>query len=666
MSTPKNSRLRWLLGIASAWTGIWFLLALRLALQVRGEKPHPFLPQFELNGTIKRAIVEWVLSALLVYVVVGLVLGLIAKLFASDRHGTNLKEHLTYTSGFLTGCGTLLFFHGVLFVMVPMGMVGLPVLKHLPMGLDFLLILGGGALLLWRMYRRESPNLPAVRLLAFLGFLILLPQVPHDLLRKSLPLPPPLPPDAPRVLVVGIDGVRQDLFEKHMPAWKAPGGVHPVGVAPATRRSWSMLLGKEPATLRNSIIMPFQSDLGHPEEFKLLALAREKGLRTAWAIDDSLTAGFGNQPNWFTTVRESPGGWKYWFTFGYGTTFPVFAWSQNYIAPIENTNPWSDIRAYWRDVARLARTHHWTFTHTCILHEPIRMNLGEIQTFRPWRWLLDPPRAYRPYQSPDDVASDQASRADMRSSGLAHYSVRLNRVLKSLEPMIQDWEKAYPHLSGLVTSDHGEVHLQVQEEDGTVLTYMEGHHGFKLDPFSMWVPMHPFGKTRTRANDKQIFTWIELRDAMWAAGQSGDDLLLEGRSDPLLVQFPTIRAVFLETEEEKKIKADTGIDPRELLTDLYVFPNGLWFASDANDEKYKNRKLSSGLARGSELILFNPTDGGKFERQTFERYRQTSHADVSPEAVDAELSAYLRYLPLPLTLPVQSPEGQGRNASKSP
>lgn len=654
MRLPQQSRFFWLLGVAVAWAGTWLAFGMKVALQLK-DKPHPFLPQIELNQTIKRAVLEWALSALVSYLIIGLCLGLVGKVFTSDRKGANLRAHLNFSSGLVWGLGVVIFFHGVLWVMVPMGLVGLPLLKHLPMGLSLLIILGGGAWLLWRRFKAECPNAAPLRLVGFLVFMALLPQVPHDLMRRNLPLPPPLPRDAPRVLLIGIDGVRKDLFERHMPAWKAPDGINPVCVAPATRRSWSMLLGKDPEKLKNSIIMPFKSDLGHPEEFRLLALAREKNLRTAWAIDDSLTAGFGNQPNWFTTVRESPGGWKYWFTLGMGTVFPVFAWSQNYVAPIENTNPWADINAYWRDIGRLAETHHWVFSHTCALHEPIRLTLSEIQTFRPWRWLGDSAWSYRPYISGEDALADQEQRADMRSSALGHYSVRMRRVLRALEPVVKDWERRYPHASGLVTSDHGELHIALKDEEGIIRTHIEGFHGFSLDPHSMWVPLHAFGATRTRFAPGQNFTWVELRDAMQRTAVLGGDLTLEGRTEPFLVQFPTIRAIHLESEEQRKKKDSSVIDPTELLDTLYVFPNGMWFASDANDEMFKNRKLSSGLVRGAQLVLFNPNEGGKYDRQAYENYKLISESVVSYEEMTQELAPFRGNVPKAMTPLVQPP-----------
>jgi hypothetical protein len=646
----RHGRVWWLLGVISTWTLVWFLLGVRVVFQLR-DKPHPFLPQIELTGTILKASLEWALTALAFYVVFGILSALVAKLFTSDRQGTNLAKHLGFSEGFLTALGICLFFHGVLFTMVPMGMVGLPGLKHLPMGLLLMLFLGTGAWLLWRRYRAESPTMPLLRTTALLAFLALLPSVPHDIFRKSMPGQPPLPDGTPRVLILGIDGMRRDVLERHMPEWKAPNGVMPACVAPATRRSWSLLLGKDPVKLRNSIIMPFKGDLEHPEEFRLLALAREKGLRTAWAIDDSLTAGFGNQPNLFTTVRESPGGWKYWYTLGMGTIFPVYSWGQNYLAPIENTNPWADIRAFYRDIGRLVSSHHWVFAHTCSLHEPIRSTSTELQTIRPWRWLLDSPWSYRSYVNPEEAAEDGYSRADPRSSALYHFSARARRILRELQPAIQDWEQQFPALSGVLTADHGEYHIELRSPEGELLSHLEGYHGFSLEPYSLWVPLHPFGKTQHHFKPNDNFTWVELRDAL-PDTISGAPLVLKPREQPLLIQFPTIRATHIETQAEKenKDRQGAGIDPKEILDSLYVFPNGMWFASDFNDERFKNRPLSSGLVQGNNLLLFNPVGIDKFERQTLQGFNVLTTEEVGKKQMEEELAQYHEFLPQPLVL----------------
>ncbi len=644
----RNGRVWWLLGVCAAWTLTWFLLGVRVVFQLR-DKPHPFLPQIELTGTILKASVEWALTALAFYVGFGLLSALVAKLLTSDWQGANLKEHLRFTEGFRMALGTCLFFHGVLFSMVPMGMVGLPGLKRLPMGLLLLLFLGSGTWLLGLRFRAECRKGAALRTFAYLALLILLPQVPHDLFRKSMPSQPALPPETPRVLILGIDGMRRDVLERHMPEWKAPNGVMPACVAPATRRSWSLLLGKDPVRLRNSIIMPFKGDLEHPEEFRLLALARERGLRTAWAIDDSLTAGFGNQPNLFTTVRESPGGWKYWYTLGMGTIFPVYSWGQNYLAPIENTNPWADIRAFYRDIGRLVSSHHWVFAHTCCLHEPIRSTASELQTIRPWRWLLDSPWSFRSYVNPEEAVSDNYERADPRSSALYHFSSRARRILRELNPAMKSWESQYPALSGVLTADHGEYHIELRSPEGELLTHLEGYHGFSLEPYSLWVPLHPFGRTSHAFKPQDNFTWVELRDALCRT-VDGSPLELRARDKPLLIQFPTIRATHIETQAEKadKDRVGAGIDPKELLDSLFVFPNGMWFASDLNDERFRNRPLSSGLVRGEDLLLFNPVGIDRYERQTLKGFNVLSSAEVGKDEMAKELSPFLQFLPEPM------------------
>lgn len=644
----RNGRIWWLLGVLSSWALVWFLLGIRVVFQLK-DKPHPFLPQIELTRTILRASVEWALAALAAYAGIGLLLALVAKLLTSDRHGRNLPQHLSFTAGARIALGTALFFHGVLFTLVPMGMVGLPLLKRLPMGLLLLLFLGSGAWMIWKVYRAESPGLAPARAAAFLAFLCLLPQVPHDLFRRSMPLPPPLPPETPRVLIFGVDGLRTDILERHMPEWKTPGNAMAACVAPATRRSWSLLLGKDPVKLRNSIIMPFKGDLGHPEDFKLLAQARAKGLRTAWAIDDSLTAGFGNQPNLFTTVRESPGGWKYWYTLGMGTIFPVYSWSQNYLAPVENTNPWADIRAYYRDLGRLVETHHWVFAHTCALHEPMRSTFSELQLIRPWRWLLDSPWSYRSYLNVAEAEADGFARGDTRSSALIHFSARARRILKDLQPAIRDWEGRFPALSGVLTADHGEFHIELRSPEGELITHLEGYHGFSLEPYSLWVPLHPFGRTQQAFKPNDNFTWVELRNAL-AKSVGGAPLHLEARNGPLLIQFPTIRATHIESEAEKerKTKEGAGIDPREILQSLYVFPNGMWFASDLNEELFRNRPMSSGLVRGDSLLLFNPVGLDHYERQELKGFKVLSTRVVEKAEMDRELEPFLKCLPEPL------------------
>jgi hypothetical protein len=313
---------------------------------------------------------------------------------------------------------------------------------------------------------------------------------------------------------------------------------------------------------------------------------------------------------------------------------------------VENTNPWADIRAFYRDLGRLVESHHWVFAHTCVLHEPIRSTASELQLMRPWRWLLDSPWSYRSYLNIEEMEQDDYARADLRSSALYHFSARARRILKELKPQIQGWEDRYPSLSGVLTADHGEFHLEARSPEGETLTHFEGYHGFALEPYTLWVPLHPFGRTEHAFKPNDNFTWVELRDAL-AIAADGSTLKLKRREEPLLIQFPTIRATHIEREAEKanKEKAATGIDPREILDSLYVFPNGMWFASDFNEEQFKDRPLSSGLVDGERLLLFNPVGPDQYDRQVLRGFKVESKEVVEKEAMKKELEPLLRHLP---------------------
>jgi hypothetical protein len=114
-----------------------------------------------------------------------------------------------------------------------------------------------------------------------------------------------------------------------------------------------------------------------------------------------------------------------------------------------------------------------------------------------------------------------------------------------------------------------------------------------------------------------------------------------------MIQFPTIRATHIEREAEKanNEKAATGIDPREILDSLYVFPNGMWFASDFNEEQFKDRPLSSGLVDGERLLLFNPVGPDQYDRQVLRGFKVESKEVVEKEAMKKELEPLLRHLP---------------------
>jgi hypothetical protein len=164
----------------------------------------------------------------------------------------------------------------------------------------------------------------------------------------------------------------------------------------------------------------------------------------------------------------------------------------------------------------------------------------------------------------------------------------------------------------------------------------------------MWVPLHPFGQTRHEFKPGQMFTWVELRDAMQRQAVKGGPLVLTGREDPFLTQILTIRARHLENEEERNRKEDLGIDPKELVGTINIMANGLWFASDPPEHELEARKLSSCVTRGRELLIFNPVKGGQYERLVFDRYKLVKMDTVTPEAAKREIEEFRKYYPGPM------------------
>ena len=207
-----------------------------------------------------------------------------------------------------------------------------------------------------------------------------------------------------------------------------------------------------------------------------LVAAERKGLRTAFVINDSLTPSFGLQPSLFSDVVEPDGGWKYWFTLGYGTCWPAYSWIQNYFSPVETTNAWSDSEVFWRDLDRTLEGHHWVSSHDCELHVPITLKRAELQTLDPWRWLLHSAKAYHPYTTAAEINQDR-SRLNWRADALLHYQIRIHRLIDSLAPHLEAWNLQYPQLSGVVTSDHGEEHVPLVIS-GKVVSHLNGLHGF--------------------------------------------------------------------------------------------------------------------------------------------------------------------------------------------
>lgn len=635
-------RIRWILGVLSPWVVVWFLLGIRI-LPALQQTPNPFVKEIKLTGVMVAAVREWIMATLVAYLVVGLLLALLAHVAFSMHVARDKAQRLDFIGGLLLGGGTLLWFHAALYWAVPVAMASLPVLRALPMGVAFVLLGGTGGGLMYLEVRRAGRDLPWLRTVGALVLVLLPLLVPHDSFRCLMPQPSRLDPSTPRVILVGLDAMRQDLFEELMPTWKAPGGVHTLAHATATRKLWNLTLGADPEAFKYSLVMPFRWELEHPEHMKLLRHAEQKGLRTAFVINDSLSPAFGLQPNLFSSVKEPDGGWKYWFTLGYGTAWPVYSWVQNYYSIVETSNPWSDTSVYWRDVERAMEEHHWVGSHLCDLHVPITLRRSELRAWRGWAWLGDSANAYRSSMTPSDLAANPA-RQTWRGDALLQYRVRMNRILKELEPKLVRWTSRYPALNGVVFSDHGETHVAVQAPNGQS-THLSGMHGYWADAESSRIALHPFGCTTHRMDASQVWTLLDLRDsiARWIQNPARP-LHLEATSEGWLAHYVSMQATFLVPEEEREYAVrKAGLKADDLMSSTYLLPSGIWFVEHKNSEAAglaSERVLCHVLAKGPELVVFNPMAGGKWERIAYLNYRETGRQLVDKSFLTRELSNF--------------------------
>jgi hypothetical protein len=365
-------------------------------------------------------------------------------------------------------------------------------------------------------------------------------------------------------------------------------------------------------------------------------------------------------------VLEPDGGWKYWFTLGFGTCWPVYSWGQNYLSPVETTNAWCDTKAYYRDLDRQLQNHDWVSSHNCELHAPITLRFEELRAFTGWRWLAHSARAYKAYSGVDELLRDKGARIGSRADASKHFQIRSRFLLQRLKPFLARWEQRYPNLSGVVTSDHGEDFLSISDEKGRVLSHFSGIHGFNLSPDTIRIPMLPFGQTTSALHAGEVFSWLDLREAIrtWLAG--GHALRFIGTQEGRSIQMPTIRAVHLEKkkrEEEARARLasthasdaipgsgnttasasapDTaGIHPSEILQGTTFLPNGIWFCDDPSPESMARTPMSGAIIQGQRIITYNPEEGGVYSRKDFVGYQQVGHWPSTRKQMDLDIATF--------------------------
>jgi hypothetical protein len=630
------------MGIVSAWSLLWALLGAHQAIHSYLH-PHPFLSTIPYPGPIIRATIEWALGAWMANALLGLLFGFI--LFTAwilHRGEEASARALGYTQGLWQGFGAFFLVHAILFWEVPAALGTLAGLRHLPMGLVLLGFLAAAGFCLAKGFRSVAIWPDWSRILGGCAVLVLLLQAPHDLFRRSMPRPAMVAPGASRLLVYSIDGCRKDVLEKAAPDFTAPAGVVPVVAVPATRVAWNLLLGGDPEAFANARVIPFQREWAEASPTKLLDEASTKGLSTCFVIDDSTTLSFGLTRAKFSEVVEPRGGWTHYFSVGAGACWPVYSWLENFLSPVETTNPWADYRAYNRDVERALERHRLVFSHSCTLHAPFFARREELQVLRPWKWFLHTAYAYQSYQELGEAEETHFDRQDGRSNPKNSYRIRMERILRITRPAFAQWTNRYPALSAVLTSDHGEAFLPIITPDRTLVNYFTGIHGFNLTPETILVPLHAFGATQTRDLKPGPFSWFDLRQCLKNWVEHPDVLNLKQIAPPgWLLSIPSTQMLHLKSEAEKVNApgASAGMTPDLIARYTVLKPVGIWFMNNPS-ASFDDSVQCRALVTGQGIITFTPVGGGRWSREAWKGYDLLQGSDVSTEDMEREMKQF--------------------------
>lgn len=635
MRFPKQF-LNWLLGLGCAWALTWLLLGGQMIPILFSGKPHPFLDGAGWNSVLAYAIAEWLIKTLSTYLVMGLITGLVLRVGYQLVLPRKTQIIENFRSGFWIGLGTALWVHGNLYASVPTALSNLPLLRQLPMIVLLLAMLVGG---LWILIAKANQSGKRGILGMGLGVtcLTLLLTLPHDVFRAMAPDTEPLSPTEPRLVLLGLDAVRRDVFETANPEWAAPSDLQTVTPIPSTRLLWNHLLGADPEIMKNALVVPNMREFINADHLTLVSRAENKKIKSAFLINDSTTLAFGLQSTWFTTVLEPQGGWKYWFTLGFGTTWPVFSWVENFISNIETSNAWSDPNAYIRDTKRAIKGHNWVNSHYCALHAPFHLTAEELHGWRGWRWLWEAPVCYRTFPGINEAESPLSHQFGWRADAKIHYGIRVKSIINKMKPFISQIKSQYPNLSGVIFSDHGEKHPLVMQSESKRMIHLDGIHGFRADGESLLIAFHPFGKARTEFHPNDVFSLTDLRDSINAwLKNTNQPLLLKAQADGWLFEFISVHAMHLDNENPDE---DLGIKPRDLVQMVSLSKSGRWFIETDGPMPDSIRK-STVIARGRELITFDPAPKGNWDRSVWIGFQRINKARVTPASREKEIAAF--------------------------
>jgi hypothetical protein len=525
------------------------------------------------------------------------------------------------------GLSALLWAHLVLWWQVPTAFWVLPGLRMLPFFVLFPVL---GVLALsypchWlRSQAQAKPGRRGGLLVLWLVLWTGLALVPQSLPR---PRPEARGGNQPcRVLMLGIDGLRQDTFLPDSDGYQGIRYANGYTVIPATRLLWHVLWGGDAMDYTIGHVAPSLEEFQRPHNLVLLRKASDQGWAPRFYIDDGGTVGLAGRHMDLDDVLMPATGWENFVNSNLAVSFPLYAVWENLLKPFPTTNPWAPLDAGLREALRLGRGSGWVMFHTCLAHQPIFLNRQELA--RTGRWWTLSPKAYQPLSDISQVTRRDILDQDPRTNPFRGYQIRQQAILDAWRPIWNGLARD-PQYQGAVRvlfSDHGERFHTVANG-----FQLQGVHGFNLDPWECKVTLLMAGPGFSEATDRTPRTatvsLLGLRDGVARIlDRRGpfDAAFFESRYPRAPFRYHTL-ATDAFGAEPHAYRAEPA---KDLAVNTYLAPGGVWWTVYAKNAQERAKDASIGYAVGARSTYIKPLQGGGAMEATYDGYQLVSEKQV--------------------------------------
>jgi len=525
------------------------------------------------------------------------------------------------------GLSGLLWAHLVLWWEVPTALWNLPGLRALPFWVLFPL-LGCLALAFPLYWLARTPVTAWSRRIVVLGLWLLLWSA---LVWAPRVIPSPKPASRGgsqpcKVLILGVDGLRSDVFLEQAAAFKGIPYRNAYTPIPATRMLWHILWGGDPMTYTIGHVAPSVDEFKQIHSLSLLKEAMEQGLAPRFYIDDGGTIGIAGRHMDLDDSLMPAKGWENFVNSNLAASFPLYAIWENWFKPFPTTNPWASLDAGLKESLRLGRGSGWVMFHSCLAHQPIFLTRQELAGIHHW-WTLTP-HAMEPTPHIDLVTRKMLTEYDPRTNPFGIYRIRMRSILDAWLPIWNqlDQDPAYKGAVRILFSDHGERFHNVANG-----FQLQGAHGFDLDPWECRATMLVSGPGFSDLVDQRprdaTISLLGIRDGihrMLMRQEDFDAAFLERCYPVAPIRYHTLETSAFG-QEPHKFKAEPE---KDLAVNTYIGLDGIWFTQYDKSAEERAKDCTVSWASGADLHTYKPLEAGGAMEMRYRGYQFISAVPV--------------------------------------